>query len=354
MAHRHKDANNNYTTLTSAIVPVYHENPNTLRAALASLKNQVNQLIVVVDEPTKETVQIIKQYADEYIINQKKNGKRSALNQGLKKVKHAITILVDSDATLAVDAVAKIIQPFKDSTIGIVQGRTYIEDGSSKVSNILSKVTENSRDVMCRALNSNLIVADGRFQAIRTNIFQQIASQCTTDTHLGKKILTGDDRQRTRLVNKLKYKTVYQTNAYCSTPAQPSFKLFIKQQLRWNRSGYIYFNKDIKENNIPSKIYLIKSLHYYLGPFLYIAAIVLDILILPATATTALWYMTPILLLLGLTALTLLRHTLMFGIRRVEYKWLPIVGVYGLFIAMPLMIYALFTTSKACSSWETR
>lgn len=354
-AKKHKDSTANYTEKTSTIIPVYKEKPQTLQATLTAIKPQTNQLIVIADEPNQQTKQIITSIADEYIFNNKKLSKRNALNQGLLKVKHPITLLIDSDAILSKNAVTKIIKPFGNKKVGIVQGRTYInKTNNSKLSNLISKITENSRDIMCKALNDNLIVADGRFQAIRTSLFQEIAHKCITDKFMGKKILTGDDRQRTRLANSLGYKTLYQSNATCQTEAQPTFKMFLKQQLRWNRSGYIYFFKDIKEHNIPSKLYLLKSIHYYLAPIFYLLALALDAFVLPATTTTIIWYITPITLTIGITALTMLRQTIMFGIRKVEYKWLPILGFYGLFIAMPLMLYALVTTKKACISWETR
>lgn len=354
-AKNHKDVESTVSFSTSAIVPVYNENPNVLQEVLSALKKQVNQLIVVADKPTKEHTQIIKEYADDYVFNENKSGKRNALNQGLTKVKYEITLLVDSDAVLSVGAVKQILKAFSKNNVGLVQGRTFIKnDSKSKFSILMGKLTENSRDVVCRALSPHLIVADGRFQAIKTDVFKQIAPKCVSDTFLGRKMLTGDDRQRTRLVHKLGFESIYQSMATCTTIAQPTFKLFIKQQLRWMRSGYIYFMKDLVEWNIPSKLYAVKSIHYYLGPMFFVAAVVGDLFFLPPISVNLPVFIIPVAIVVGVSVVTLLKHLLMFGVKRVEYRWIPFFGVYGLFIAMPLMVYGLITVKKACTSWETR
>lgn len=340
---------------TSAIVPVYKEHPNMLRTMLKCLRPQVNQLIVVADEATYQEKRIIKRYATHTIFNRKKIGKRRSLAMGLKLVRNKITVLVDSDVIVNVDSINKLIKPFSDSSIGLVQGRCKIlnDTAINKVSVVLSKLTENVRDVVCKCLNGNMIVVDGRLQAVRTSLFKQISYDCITDKFLGKKMISGDDRQRTRLINRLGFNTVYQSTATCNSVAQPTLTLFLKQQLRWIRSGYIYFFKDIFERNIPSLSYLLKSCHYYLSPFLFLSVTLLDIMYPMHTSYITLW-MIPLIFLLGVITITFLRQAIMFGMKKIEYKWLPVCGLYGIFIGLPLMLYGVITMKKACVTWETR
>jgi len=349
---------------TTAIVPIYNENPILLDRCLKSIRSQVDQLITVLDHPNEELINISNRYSNKTLIRKNERGKRSAIYLALNFVENPIIVLVDSDVEVIENSIKELIKPFKEPYIGIVQGHPIIplnnEDHQIKNKhlhtyvNVYSSLIEQCRDVTCRALNKHLIVADGRLQAIRTNLFNRIKDEWVYEKWFKKQSSIGDDRSRTRLIHKLGYSSVYQSTAICYTIAPKDFKSMIYQQLRWFRSGWKYFLKDIKELNMPTVLYTAKSFFYYLSPAVLCSIILIDLFYYPKLNFLYIPpYLIPIMSLVSISIITLLRQSLYLGFRNVKKRYITLFAVTGLFIMIPISFYALLTIWKQ-DKWMTR
>ena len=118
---RYKPYNNPTPQLTTtAIIPAYREHPQILNECLKSLKKQgVNQVILVIDQPTvQEISEIDHTLINTLIINTKRMGKRHAIKQALEHAKGDVVIIVDSDTIMGENALNALLTPFKDPEIG--------------------------------------------------------------------------------------------------------------------------------------------------------------------------------------------------------------------------------------------
>lgn len=354
-ARKHKAYRSSFKVKTTTIIPVYREIPILFEKVLRAIKNQTDQLIVVVDGKNKELETIAKKYTNNVISNDIRSGKRKAIGSILSKVKYSITILLDSDTIVEPKTIEELVKPFSNSRIGIVQSQPRVLKGFCSFSSYkLSELTERSRDIICSALNPHLIVVDGRLQAVRTKILRQVNDEWLKDYWMGKPSEIGEDRCRTRLIHKLGFRSAYQPSAVCFTKASKTFKEFVKQQLRWFRSGYKFFLKDVWEKNMPSKMYLLQSLLFYCSPLLFTFAILFDLFLLSPIeiVTFSIWLVFP-LMFFGTTLITLLRQATFYGFKGVQYRYLFFFALTGLFVMYPLMLYSLITV-KEQGSWGTR
>ncbi len=204
-------------------------------------------------------------------------------------------------------------------------------------------------------LNGRLVVADGRCSLYRKKLLLPLLDRFTNEYFLGVRSEIGDDRFFTREVRKQKYRIVIQSTALVTTSAQPTLKTFLKQQLRWRRSGYKFFLKDLKEQmfKLNGKLYLYQILIYYLAPFFFIGSFLFDFFILPErqylidyNITTSLIFM-----IFGCTLVSMIRQAILFG--KVDIKGSFIYGIIGFFVLFPLAVFAIFTIKKQ-STWGTR
>jgi len=354
-ARQHHPFTGNFTSATTTIIPVYHEDPTLFRSVLEAIRPQTTQLIVVIDDANQRLRLIAEKYADMLFVNEKRQGKKRSISKVLNYALHPITILLDSDTIVEKNAVEEIIKPFQNSKIAIVQGQPRINNKNpgNFLAKKLSELTERSRDVICSALDPYLIVVDGRFQAVRTAILKKINQEWLNDVWFNKPSEIGEDRCRTRIIYKLGYKAAYQPTGVCYTVAPLTLQGFLKQQLRWFRSGYKFFLKDILERNFPSKTYLVQSLFFYLSPIVFTLVMLGDYLITPPLPYHLPLVIAPLIIVIGTGLITLLKQGLYFGFRDVEYRYILLYGIVGLLLLYPLMLYAL-CTNKNQESWITR
>lgn len=111
----------------SIIITAYRE-PDTVGKAIASLLPQLApdaELIVVC--PDDATTAVVQSYAQQdgrikHIADLQK-GKPVALNIGLQAARHNLVVLTDGDVYCEKDALAALLSPFEDDSVGAVTGR---------------------------------------------------------------------------------------------------------------------------------------------------------------------------------------------------------------------------------------
>lgn len=165
-------------------------------------------------------------------------GKREALAVGAELANHELLVFVDSDSFVDPFAIRNLVQPFQDENMGGVSGRT---DVANTYTNGLTKMQSVRYYIAFRILKA----AEGLFDAVtclsgplscyRKDLVLKYSDAWLNQHFLGQKATFGDDRSMTNFILR-HYRTTYQDTAICSTIVPNTYKVFLKQQMRWKRS----------------------------------------------------------------------------------------------------------------------
>lgn len=198
-------------------------------------------------------------------------GKRDAMARGAREARHELLVFVDSDSFLDPFAVRNIVQPFKDKEMGGVSGRT---DVANTYTNALTKMQAVRYSIAFRVMKA----AEGYFDAAtclsgplscyRRDLVLKYMDAWLNQRFLGQKATFGDDRSMTNFILRHN-RTTYQDSAVCMTIVPRSYKVFLRQQMRWKRSW-------LRESLIASRFMWKKepfmALSFYMGVLVPIAA----------------------------------------------------------------------------------
>lgn len=377
MSFEPKEYTDDFPHSVSVFVTVFGESPEVFEKTLASVAAQdyenILEKVVMLDlgsEYDEELIYLTNKYNFKLILSERKGGKRARISKAFKEAKGEIVTFIDSDTILERNCITEIVKAFEDERVGGVQTtNTVYGNGINKVVLFYSDIIERGRNIINSGLtkHKSLHVIDGRCMSWKKEAILPYLSEFENDYFLGKKGEIGDDRQLTRILYKHGYYTVYQPTAKISTLPAYTFLDFIKQQLRWARSGYKYLILDIKEGLITrSWLYAIHSLLYYSAPFFFIASVLIDLFITPMKIDffEINPFLTVVLILLGSSFVSMIRQIILFydgldfsisGIKKRFGDFLLTfpVGVVGLVVMFPLFIYA-FLTVREQGKWITR
>jgi len=366
----------------SVIIPQYNEEIEILDKVIKSaIENKPDEIIVISDDKRKEVEQLVKKYAKEHddikvtlYVSKRKLGKRGSLGLGWLLAKGDIILQLDSDSIMEPNSLIEILKPFADPKVVGVQGHPLLTKTGSRLSFLLGQLTELSRDIVCRMLDGFLVVIDGKISAYRREFLIRNLKEFMVESWGGRKIILADDRALTYLANKQGYKTAYQSTAVAWSAAEPTLRKYINQQLRWVRSGYMYLVKDIKTGlffEAPGK-YRFQELTYLLNPVSFTVAWVQTLIVNVQVVAIAKSYiliftgidiplliLSFIIFLMGL-ALNINISMKLMRVDKFEFKKLGIklldliqMGIVGLFVIYPMMLYALITYRNV-TDWLTR
>ncbi|MEM0290193.1 MAG: glycosyltransferase [Metallosphaera sp.] len=351
----------------SVVIPEYNEDLDIFKKCVKSAKdNDPYEIIVVHDDRRQEISEIAKKLGAKVLSVTPRIGKRRALILAWLIARGDIIVQLDSDTIMKKNTVSEIIKPFSDPNVMGVQGRPTLFRTGGRIPYIFGEIIEKSRDVVSRALNGTLVVIDGKIAAYRRSYLIEAIHYFDKEKYGKSKISVADDKALTYFANLKGYKTVYQSTAVAESAAQPSIQAFVDQQLRWARSGYMYLLKEIRSGfffKAPIK-YRFQQLTYLLAPFSFTLALIQAVLV---PANPSLWsygYFTQtgigipfilyelIIFLIGININMRLSLKLL-GINFREPSTLDYIGVglLGIFVMYPMMLYAAFTHFKA-SEWR--
>ena len=165
-------------------------------------------------------------------------GKREAISLGARHAQHNLLVFVDSDSFLDSSAIRNLVQPFKDSKVGGVSGRT---DVANIYTNWLTKMQTARYFIAFRIIKAAESYFDvvtclsGPLSCYRKDLVLANLDDWCNQRFLGQTATFGDDRSMTNKILR-NYRTVYQDTAICSTVVPSDQKIFLKQQMRWKRS----------------------------------------------------------------------------------------------------------------------
>ena len=366
----------------SVVIPEYNEDLDILEKVVRSaIENKPDEIILLVDDRRREVELMAKRLMDEYkyqkirvVYPSQRLGKRASLALGWLMASGDIIVQLDSDTIMEKNTIDEIIKPFADPSVVGVQGHPLLFRTGGRIPFLLGQIGELSRDVVCRMLNGFMVVIDGKIAAYRRDFLIKVMKEFLVEKWGKYRIVLADDRALTYLANRLGYKTVYQSTAYARSAAQPTLVKYVKQQLRWARSGYMYLIKDIKTGlffQAPWK-YRFQQITYLLAPVSFTVAWVQTFLANVSVIDIAQSYLA---LVVGIDVPALLLSLMVFligigltyemgyrllGIDKSELRKLRIsflekifMGLVGLFVIYPMMLYAMLTY-KNVTDWLTR
>lgn len=152
--------------MVSAIITSWNE-PKTIGKCISSIGDQKfsgipSEFEIIQISPDKETLDVGKRKAkklgilDKFVqIKDPRKGKPHALKMAFKKAKGDILILTDGDTFFGKSAVAELLKPFQDDSIGGVSGRPVALNEKDSfmgyIGNLMADVADKRRkDVMSK------------------------------------------------------------------------------------------------------------------------------------------------------------------------------------------------------------
>lgn len=240
---------------TSVITPVYNEVPEVFEAALRSwAANRPTEIIAVIDHSDQKSVAVFQALEAEWaamgvqskLVITPTPGKRPALVDGMLEASGEIICLVDSDTIWAPDVLINVLAPFEDPKVGGVTTRQNVLAHNSLAQRIFDVYLDIRYEDEVRFLTAlkNTPFGDavtclsGRTAVYRRAAVLPVLEGLLRERFLGQRVISGDDKALTLLVQSHRWKIRYQETARVYTPGATEMRVFLKQRLRWARNSW--------------------------------------------------------------------------------------------------------------------
>jgi hyaluronan synthase len=354
-------------------VPVYNEDPQTLRRVAYSLFNQArqpNRVQFVDDGSTRfdyqDVIAEIRSLARFYPnvecswVRKENGGKRSAQAVTFSDGGRAdIFVTVDSDSTLDRYAIREGLKPFANPNVASVAAIVVLSNARH---NFLTRLTElwlAAFQTFVRAAWSRLgcvLVNSGGLAFYRAQIIRMALPAYTTESFGGRPVQFSDDSLLT-LYARLSGRTVQQPSSFVFTEMPEKLNHHFRQQLRWMRgsfirawwrfrylpmSGFAYWEHLLMWVTFALAMVLFGSI-FVAGPLLdghrppTVAGLVLALVLTYAASSR--------FFLIIRADQGMLRQL-------VTFSFAPLVGLWIMLVLRPLRLYAIATCRK--TGWGTR
>jgi hyaluronan synthase len=280
-------------------------------------------------------------------------GKRAAMSAGIRATSAEILVFVDSDSVLEPDALTKLVQPFGDPRIGAVCGHSGVLNVGA---NWLTRMQAVRYFVAFKVLKGAeslfgaVTCCSGCFSAYRRCAVTPSLDWWEKQMWLGRPSTFGDDRSLTNCVLR-NWRVVYQGSAVAHTEVPDSFRVFMRQQMRWKRS---WTRESVMSATFMWRKHPIAALGTYIGialPLIAPVIVVRALLWRPLMDGAGI----PMIYPVGVYAMALI-YSLYYALRHPRYDscWIYGVAFVGFYITFMLwQTYWAILTSRS-GSWGTR
>jgi cellulose synthase/poly-beta-1,6-N-acetylglucosamine synthase-like glycosyltransferase len=242
----YKPSKRNFHASVSIVTPVYNEDPDVFRQALASWRaNNPLEIIAVIDYTDKECIEEFEEFSRQFdqakLIVTEKPGKRPALADGIRATKGKIIALVDSDALWSKLVLREALRPFADPKVGGTAVRQNVINPQTLAQNIFD-IQLDLRffdEIMGLNVAGNVLTClSGRTAFYRRKALMPLVDDMVNETFWGKQCIGGDDKRLTYLIEAAGWRTRYQHNAHLYTPGAKKLSTLFKQRTRWSRNTW--------------------------------------------------------------------------------------------------------------------
>ena len=207
---------------------------DTIQHALESVYDTYPRMeLFVVDDGSSDDMaakaeEFAKHHRGVTVLSRKlRGGKSSAMNMPLPLIKSEIVVVLDSDSHLAPGAIWKLVQPFKDPTVGAVTGSVAARNPFVNLCTCLQAMEYRRSIFLGRIFLARLGIlgiVSGALGAFRKSALDRFG---------GWDVGPGEDGDLTLKLRKSGYKIDYVPDASCLTNVPTSFKALTKQRRRW-------------------------------------------------------------------------------------------------------------------------
>ena len=340
------------------VIPCFNEDPALLEACCRSVAAQDYpgpMRVWLVDDGSRNRQAlggVYRRWAAEgweVLLLDRNRGKRAAQDQAVRRAAGELVVLMDSDTVLAADAVRQAAAWFADGGVGAVSGSVGVLNAPA---NLLTRLIHHRYRLRfqverpAQGFFTSLLCCAGPFAVYRRSLLGELWPRYLTQTFGGVRCTYGDDLHLTNLALATGRQVLFEPRAVASTSVPRSLPLYLRQQLRWNRSFY---------RELGWTLAVIRPRHPYL------AVDVLARALLPLLLALALLLLVGEGLLVGwdlLAAdLTLAAAMLLVtaGFLLAHGASVPFLLLYGplhMALLVPVRVYALCTLTDP--RWETR
>lgn len=259
------------------IVPTYNEESTALADCVHSCIFQQYKgslTVVVVNDGSNDSVgfhSVQKRYSGYanvvFVDNTANMGKRHAQKNGFDVTNPhtSIVVTIDSDTILEADAVAQLVQRFKNEKVGAVTGDVRVITTKNFLTNLIAARywSAFNQERAAQSLFGAVLCCSGPLSAYRNSIIQEVKKKYVDQHFLGAPCTYGDDRHLTNLVLEQGYRVEFESRARGWTHVPQTIAQYIKQQIRWNKSYYrelFWTAKMVVRNPTKFPLYIIYDL----------------------------------------------------------------------------------------------
>ncbi|MDO4432680.1 MAG: glycosyltransferase [Aerococcaceae bacterium] len=346
----------------AVVIPTYNEDGEGLIDTLISVIHQDYPIaeIFIVDDGSSDTTGFdkVKQFVADnaemchhVVLHrlEQNAGKRHAQSWAFERSDADVFMTVDSDSYIYPDALRELLKAFNDKEVYAVTGHI---NARNRDDNLLSRLIDIRYDNAFRveraaqSVTGNILVCSGPMSAYRREVIIPNLERYKNQTFLGVKVNIGDDRCLTNYAIALG-KTAYQSTAFCRTDVPTEIGVFIRQQIRWNKS---FFRETLEALKLSWKKPFV-GIWSTLELVLWLLLIFSQVQFLIGNFNHFnLKYVFYAFLAVVLSALLRNVHY------AVKHPWLfllsPLYGVLHIFLLQPIRLYALLTMKDV--RWGTR
>jgi N-acetylglucosaminyltransferase len=340
------------------VIPCFNEDPSLLEACCRSVAAQDYpgpMHVWLVDDGSRNRDALLAVYerwdARGWSVRllDANTGKRAAQDEAVRRGSGELVVLMDSDTVLSPDAVRQAAARFGDDRVGAVSGSVGVLNAPA---NLLTRLIHHRYRLRfqverpAQGFFTSLLCCSGPFAVYRRSLLAGLWPRYLSQTFAGVPCTNGDDLHLTNLVLATGRQVLFEPRAIASTSVPRSLRLYLRQQLRWNRSFY---------RELRWTFAGIRSRHPYLAldvlarallPLLLAAALVL----LASEGLLVGWGLLAADLTLALAMLCVTTAFLL--VHGASVPFLLLYGPLHMALLVPVRVWALVTL--ASPRWETR
>ncbi|MGC8617299.1 MAG: glycosyltransferase [Thermoplasmata archaeon] len=360
------------------LIPVYNEKVDVFEKVIRQVKQQGTRYIVVGDSSNEPYRTIVEQNGGIFVHLKTRNGKRIAISEGMKYVDSKFVLFVDSDTTLPANTVIKMLEHFEGNVGGV--GANVSTGKTDSGASYSAEFLERTREIILKAMSArggSVMVIDGKCAMYRTELVKPLLLSNSFRNYkvAGKVVMMGDDQQLTAHIIKMGYKATKCFDVTVETEPPEDFKQFIKQSIRWARSSYYYFLKNLTDGTAikAGGFYTFEAISTFALPIITLGLglfrfyfemnvigifagnsfqTIFDIMKNPIILITSRSLFHPFLTLISLPGPLIFGSAVVMNVRRERLRTLGYGGL-ALLIIFFTSIYGFFTCWKQ-SKWMTR
>ncbi|MCL4438543.1 MAG: glycosyltransferase [Candidatus Thermoplasmatota archaeon] len=263
------------------LVPVYNEDPEIFDECMLAAKNQGCSVIVVGDSCDQPYRNIAEKHGAKFIFKETRGGQKKAIERGMQEVSTKFTLLIDSDTVLPDGAAVAMASNFRPEVGGV--GPNLVVKNTGQPQAYGAEFIERSREVVYRAMSVHNAVLhlDGACIMYRTDVIKPfiLSGEFANLKVAGKHTMLGEDWQLAMHTIQSGYKLVKDYDVRVITHPQKTMKKFFLQNIRWSRSEWIRFGRELKTGNVfkAGKFYSFELIYSYMLPLIALALILIRV-----------------------------------------------------------------------------